>query len=66
MNLNASRVSGNPIVLEWFDWVRRHFYNCMPNGLPTFTGSGDTRTTIDYEGRYTVCKIGCVLEDQYA
>ncbi|KAG2192841.1 hypothetical protein INT47_012370 [Mucor saturninus] len=47
MNLHNVKVTGHSMVSSWFDWVRSHFDNCFPSGLPTHT-QGNSRTTIDY------------------
>ena len=47
MNLHNVKVTGHSTVSFWFDWVRSHFDNCFPSGLPTHT-QGNSRTTIDY------------------
>ncbi|KAG2191895.1 hypothetical protein INT47_005342, partial [Mucor saturninus] len=47
MNLHNVKVTGHSTVSSWFDWVRSHFDNCFPSGLPTHT-QGNSRTTIDY------------------
>jgi hypothetical protein len=46
-HLISSSVTNSQSVSAWFDWLRRHFNNCHPSGLPTFT-RGDTRSTIDF------------------
>ncbi|KAG2190947.1 hypothetical protein INT47_010013 [Mucor saturninus] len=47
MNLHNVKVTGHSTVSSWFDWVRSHFDNCFPSGLPTHT-QDNSRTTIDY------------------
>lgn len=47
LHLNNPTVTGAPAVQPWYDWIRTHFDNCMPAGLPTFQ-RGDYRSTIDY------------------
>ncbi|KAI7874378.1 hypothetical protein K492DRAFT_113485, partial [Lichtheimia hyalospora FSU 10163] len=47
VNLHNPSISHSTAVKPWFDWVKMHFENCMPQGLHTFT-RGDSRTTIDY------------------
>ena len=47
LNLHNPSISGSSTVQPWFEWVKTHFNNCMPQGLHTFT-RGDSRTTIDY------------------
>ncbi|KAG2192922.1 hypothetical protein INT47_002761, partial [Mucor saturninus] len=40
-------VTGHSTVSSLFDWVRSHFDNCFPSGLPTHT-QGNSRTIIGY------------------
>lgn len=49
MSLKSTPISTNAMIVDWFIWLQKHFYNCFPAGLPTYTRPNtDSRTTIDY------------------
>ncbi|KAJ8654752.1 hypothetical protein O0I10_009643 [Lichtheimia ornata] len=48
LHLHDPTVTGSPAIQPWYDWIRTHFDNCMPAGLPPTFQRGDSRSTIDY------------------